>query len=106
MKILIAPSFGAGWSTWSYEGKKHEIATYKPIIDYIEAGGDRNGLVTVNEGSLVQRMLDDLELNSFYTGAALDLVVDEIPDGSFYRLMEFDGSESLETPGAVEWWNV
>lgn len=106
MKIIISTGFGAGWSTWHHE-KQHEIATFQPIIDFLEAGGNANELQ--HEGNrLVAQMEEDLglEKGTFFTGGARDgLRVVEIPDGVRYRINEYDGSESPETDDQDIWWN-
>ena len=73
-KVLVSPGFGAGWSTWSEKPK--EVAEYRPIIEYIEAGGDPQLLTKDNE--LVKQMVEDLELSFFFCGGAHDLCVQEV----------------------------
>jgi len=40
MKILVSPGYGAGWSTWNSGEVARFMLTYKPIIDFIEAGNE------------------------------------------------------------------
>ena len=41
-KVLVSPGYGAGWVTWASSiGEQMKfMALYKPIIDYVEAGGE------------------------------------------------------------------
>ncbi len=101
-KVLVCPGFGAGWSTWSQKPK--EVAEYKPIIEFIENGGNPEELNTYEFGKfkedyhlLVKTMIEELGLEGFYTGGADDLKVVEV-DGP-YMIEEYDGSESIRTPG-------
>ena len=86
--VLYSPGFGAGWHTWGApkelifnpeivrlveENKKHEIA------DYVEQLGF-----------------------DFYTGGAEDLKIKWIPEGSQFRITEYDGSESIEILGQID----
>ena len=101
-KILVSYGFGAGWATWAYGDDQKAIAEYKPIIDFLEAGGDRNDLnveTDYDEPSqyhpLVAQMMKDLDIDHFYTGGAEGLTVETV-DGA-YRINEYDGSESVFT---------
>lgn len=43
------------------------------------------------------------ELGVKADGAYASLQIEEVPDGSRYRIDEYDGSESVETPDSYEW---
>lgn len=91
-KVLVSPEFGAGWSTWN--DKPKQVAEYKPIIEYIENGGDPSKLD--EHHPLVRQMMSDLGLSDFYCGGANYLCVYKV-DGP-YRICEHDGFEHIETP--------
>ena len=94
--ILVSPGFGAGWSTWAGSDKKKEIAEYQPIINFIQEGGNPADLERGGEDHpLIQQMIKDLDLGSFYTGGASDLELQYV-DGP-YCIEEYDGSESVRT---------
>ena len=90
-KAVISRNFGAGWSTWADDNKAQQVAEYKPIIEYIENGGDPSALDT--DHPLIVQMMKDLEISYFYCGGALDLKVIEVTPP--YRIMEFDGAEYI-----------
>lgn len=96
-KILVSAGFGAGWSTWS--DKPKQVAEYKPIIEYIENGGDPNKLTV--DHPLVKQMCKDLDLNYFYAGGNDGLYVAEV-DGP-YRINERDGCEIVRQT-QVDFW--
>ena len=106
-KILVSYGFGAGWATWAAGEKQRAIAEYKPIIEFLEAGGDggdlESGKVEV-EGELhhplVAQMMKDLELDHFYAGGGTGLTVETVHGA--YRIDEYDGSESVTT--ARDFW--
>lgn len=97
MKVLVSYGYGAGWATWAHE-KQKEIAEYKPIIDFIEAGGDPRELTDGHP--LVMQMKEDLGLSYFYTGGVSGLEVVETSEP--YAIEEYDGAESLRT--AANFW--
>ena len=91
-KILVSHGFGAGWSTWNE--KRNEVAEYKPIIDFLENGGNPSALDNENH-PLIEQMKKDLDIDSFYTGSADGLTVEEV--GDEYCIEECKGSESVRT---------
>jgi len=122
MEILISSGFGAGWSTWAYPDEVARFAlTYRPIIDYIKEGGKFveksyvwNGAIDISErweepgASILQQFQDDLnekfgDDTYFYFGGARGLMVLDV-DGQF-KVNEYDGHESLDTPGADDWYD-
>jgi len=94
MKILISPSFGAGWSTWAHDdvteagSQARRALTYQPIIDAIESGDwkDERKRAALHEKA-------EKDLDGMYMGGFADLVIKDV-DGPF-RVEEYDGSESV-----------
>src|SRR4051794_12559330 len=123
-KILYAPGYGAGWSTWSSSGdeQKRFMLTYAPLIEAIEKDEDvgyLDNLTSTNdftdaegffdtlayyrsqcvEGSALDRFVIDYfgRFNGEdlpYLGGASDLEVADV-DRPFC-IAEYDGSESIE----------
>lgn len=105
-KVLVSPGHGAGWSTWAPDAHMKAIATYQPIIKFIEDGGDPRDLNVPYDFKksedeqpprhpLVKQMMYELGLLDFYTGGAGRLEV-HVVDGPFY-IDEYDGYETLKT---------
>lgn len=110
-KILVSYGYGAGWSSWADGNKLGKfVAEYKPIIDFIEAGGNPAELENPQHPVTQKLMKDicehlDTDEPYFYIGGADGLRVVEIPDGVKYRIDEYDGAESylllMDDDG---WW--
>ena len=89
--VLYSPKYGAGWYSW---------------IDIKEVLFDPD---------IVQLVLDDAEQKEIeklakqkwgdnnYYGGARDLEVMWIPEGTAFRINEYDGWESIETKEMCEW---
>ena len=104
-KILVSPGYGAGWSTWSYDGDEARrfFLTYAPIIEAIEAGqpvgwDESRGADPIVPDSPMARFVADFT-EKFgekpgYLGGARDLMV--ITVDTPFRVTEYDGSESVE----------
>ncbi len=95
--VLYSPGFGAGWSTWStVNGHGHELVFDPNVVALVE---DRdNGKIT-NE-QLVQLVESYCERkygkNEVYCGGVDDLQIEWIPEGTQFKINEYDGSESIE----------
>lgn len=89
--VLISPGYGAGWSTWMYE--------YPDCLF---------------DGVLAQMLLDHVDHQEVveycekkypdsYLGGLDDLEVYWLPVGTHFRVNEYDGAESVEVLGEVDW---
>jgi len=112
-KILYSPGYGAGWSTWnrSEDGLAKFVLEYEPIISFIEKGGkfNRNDCGDIN-GNGVHPLLEQLQTDArarfsedtyICVLGADTLRVAKV--NGLVRINEYDGYESIESPGDVEW---
>lgn len=95
MKVLISPGYGAGWSTW-YDP---DMATNKELIAYFESG------VTKKQMAQKCKELGFCYPNGepYYMGGFDQLEIVEVPKGSFFRILEFDGCEYIEIMSDIDW---
>lgn len=89
--VLVSPGFGAGWFTWN---RKCPECLFDPdMVAWVEGG---------KEGPM-----PDLEAKYsweyFYDGGADDLMVVWVPEGTQFRIDEYDGSESLIVASEEIW---
>jgi hypothetical protein len=88
--VLYSPSFGAGWYTWN--GETPEIL-FDPAIAQL----------------VIEEKFDELEtfVELKYPGICklgmMDLEVQWIPEGTLFKVVEYDGSESIEYKEDNEW---
>lgn len=88
--VLYSPGFGAGWSTWNRE---YPQLVFDPaIVKYVEKDAKEK---------LAEYMA--LKYPDAYTGGMDDLTVAWIPEGTAFRITEYDGSESIEVMTEVDW---
>lgn len=88
--VLYSPDFGAGWSTWNTE---YPQLVFDPaIVRYVERG---------EKEKLAEYMT--LKYPGAYIGGMDDLTVAWIPEGTAFRINEYDGSESIEIMEEVNW---
>lgn len=89
--VLYSPGFGAGWYTWASE--KSDTMIFDPMmVKYVEEE-NIDALMTY----VTMRYPDE------YHGGVSDLEVAWIPEGTLFRITEYDGSEGIETMGGTEW---
>lgn len=86
--VLVSPGFGWGWVSWG------NANPFEPmLVEAIEAGAD---------GDMKERIADSLYPDDC-NGGARDLVIRWIPQGSHFRITEYDGAETLELRDGTDW---
>ena len=103
--ILVAPRYGAGWSTWNHPA----LAYDKRVVEYyLERKDDKDLCKKIaklgsKENKEAQKYFESLGYEHVYFGGFDDLVVKWLPEGTRYTIDEYDGYESLVTVGTVDW---
>lgn len=86
--VLVSPGYGAGWSTWA---DAPEEALFSPdVVSWVEAGKPRD---------VLREKEDEWEAGFGYLGGLEDLQVEWVPEGSRFRIEEYDGFETLHILG-------
>lgn len=89
--VLVSPGYGAGWSTWNKE--KPEMLFDPEIVQLIEEAAS-----TIRIEAQAAVSYPDC-----YIGGVDDLIVQWIPQGTQFRINEYDGDESLEIRDDIQW---
>lgn len=79
--VLYSPGFGAGWSTWG----QPEMAFDKVLVDAFITGGIEKLATATSEA-----------YPSEYQGGIDQVKIEWVPQGTGFRIDEYDGSESIE----------
>lgn len=90
MKVLISPGYGAGWSTWNYI----DLAFDPDIIKMFETGA--------NEGTM-RKYIISLGYKQPYMGGYRNCKIIEVPKGTKFRIIEYDGAERIEYYDDTKW---
>jgi len=88
--VLYSPEFGAGWYTWNQD---HPELLFDPAIVKLVEKKQYDELATYVE----------LKYPGIYTGGLHDLQVEWIKEGSLFRVVEYDGCESIEVNDDIDW---
>jgi hypothetical protein len=84
--VLVSPGFGAGWYSWN----SHKELLYHPkIVAMVEA----NRQSEIDE----EWMQKEIGIPNVYCGGASDLRIEWMPEGTPFKIDEYDGSESIIT---------
>ena len=88
--VVYSPEYGAGWYSWN---PNHLEILFDPaIVEFIEKDQSEELEVYVT-----------LRYPGIYDGGMVGLKIEWIPEGSFFRVNEYDGAESIELRDAVKW---
>ncbi len=91
--VLVSPGFGAGWYSWN---QAHPELLFLPrVVEMV-----LNDISYSEIEAYVQSIYGEDEL---YVGGAVDLVVKWVPQGSQFRIEEYDGAESLVLANQEKW---
>lgn len=106
--VLYSPGYGAGWSTWSSDPVEREKLMFDPSIVYMveqmhDVPEELDWQTHVNQW--MSNISEYMEANypHFYDGGAEDLCIAWLPEGTEFRIDEYDGSETLELKQKMPW---
>ena len=88
--VLYSPGFGAGWYTWNYDTP--EILFDPAIVKFVE-----------KEKWAELKTYVALKYPDIYSGGLDDLKVAWIPEGTLFKVNEYDGAESIELKENDDW---
>ena len=88
--VLYSPDYGSGWYTWNRE--QPELLFDPGIVQLVEE----------NKWDELKTYVT-LKYPNIYDGGMWDLRVAWIPEGSMFRINEYDGDESIELKDDADW---
>ena len=88
--VIISAGWGAGWSTW--HGHK-ELIFHPKLVELVESGQHNQD----NISTLLIELLSEKEAEHVYLGGVEDLTIQWIPEGTKFKIEEYDGSEYIIT---------
>ena len=88
--VLYSPGFGAGWYTWNYDTPE---ILFDPALAQLVIDEKFDELQTFVE----------LKYPTVYKGGMMDLEVQWITEGTLFKVVEYDGAESIEYKEDNEW---
>ena len=92
-KILWSPGYGGGWSTWG--GSQDFMLKDPTLIELAERGADE-----AEVRAYIDSKFPDAHI---FTGGWEDIRVADLPNGTKFRITEYDGAESIELMDEIEW---
>lgn len=99
--VLHTIDFGTGWYTW------HRISKLIFDPEVVEMVLAMNQLPPDERGYAIDKIQDycvkTYNLDTVLYQGAGDLVISWIPQGELFRITEYDGRESIELYGQVQW---
>ena len=85
--VLVSPGFGAGFSTWN----SPEMAV---AFDLVEAFAKLDTGFVQEHWDRFMYILNE-KYPDAYDGGVRDLELEQVPEGSLFRVEEYDGNESI-----------
>ena len=96
--VLYSPGFGAGWYTWGFSVYGEEMLFDPWIVDVLLSD-------EYTRDEKTQRILAHCAVKypDAYTGGVEDLCIEWIPQGTAFRIEEYDGNENIEYRDTTDW---
>jgi hypothetical protein len=88
--VIFSPGFGAGWYTWNLD---HPEIIFDPNIVYF---------IETQEMDKMQTYVD-LKYPDLYLGHFQELVIKWIPEGTEFKIDEYDGNETIVLKEQIKW---
>lgn len=86
--VLLSRGYGAGWGSWNYG--VHDVIMFHPkIVQMVE---DEREMDITEEW-----LKSELGLEEVFTGGREGLYIKWVPEGTRFRIDEYDGAESIIT---------
>jgi hypothetical protein len=90
--VLVSGGFGAGWSTWNYDYPEMLYdAEVAQMLDCVEP-----------DWQAIRKYCQEKYPNA-YLGGLDGLYVEWLPQGTAFRIHEYDGSETVEIRDKMNW---
>jgi hypothetical protein len=95
--VLYSPGYGAGWSTWCHEDEQMRLdMLFDPQIADIR---DRAAPDWQEKAEVIAQ----IKYPDAYIAGLKNLLVRWLPVGTQFRVLEYDGDESIEINGEIAW---
>lgn len=104
--VLVSPGYGAGWSTWNgFRGiVTAEELMFDPTIVKLTIQKDLEEITSDQHYQLVEAYCTEKwGKDTIYCGGVDDLEIVWIPQGTLFKINEYDGSESIEYKENDNW---
>ena len=93
--VLISTGYGAGWSTWN--GHK-EMIFHPKLVEWVESEQP----IVVDISTILKEILGEKEAEEIYLGGVDQLSVIWVPQGTKFKIEEYDGSEYIITENDLD----
>ena len=106
--VLVSKGFGAGWSSWEGSELAYDARVVKFWLDHKDnekwmhdVDSCRVDNPAVEEAKTFFKK--EFNLDYIYMGGFSDIVLEWVPAGTYWRIDEYDGAESIEYLDTREW---
>lgn len=96
--VLVSPYHGAGYLT---SNEEYPSCVFDPFV--IEIVSKPRWYQNPEKYKAIKHHLKDRYGKDFNTGGIEDLVVEWIPEGTKFRIHEYDGAEYIEIMHEIDW---
>ena len=96
--VLISTGYGAGWSTWHWGDNKETLIFHPKLVEWVES--EQPTVVAIS--TILKEILGEKEAEEIYLGGVEDLTIEWLPEGTKFRIEEYDGKEHIITENDLD----
>ena len=101
--VIYSPGYGAGWSTWA-EHSEREMLLFDPHIVELILEREDGSLDTDTFKQRVEQIWQLKGYTSYLNDQQLEIAW--VPNGTLFRIHEYDGSESVVLQDQDDWFKA
>lgn len=87
--VIVCPGYGAGWSTWG-EGSPFDPDIIKAVLDGVK-------------GIELAKIAEQKDPECYPGGLTGNVKIEFLPQGTRFKIIEYDGSERIEYQDKQDW---
>jgi len=96
--VIISNGYGAGWSTWNPGPNRETLVFHPKLVELIESGQCNQD----NMLALLTELIGKIDTVHVYLGGIEDLTIKWLPEGTRFRIEEYDGKEYIVTERSLD----
>ena len=103
--VLVSAGWGAGWSTWNDDAVAYDRRVVELWLDWCKTVHRKSYRIGEPPNDVIVNAMKSFGYDYVYYGGWYDIRLMWVSNDDYWRINEYDGSESLEILDKSNGWN-